>query len=407
VGHMEITGLSDRATAVTVADDRWRTTAVCLAVDLGARHDPKDAGGCAHLLEHVLMSAPTPEGPSVSEHIERLGGSSNATTGIDSLVFQAHVLTEDAPATVRRLVAAVTDPLWTQDCLDAERHAVRQELAAAQADPSDVVQDAFLADVFPGHPLGRPVGGVMAELDPLRPADLAAFHRDGLLPRRMALVAVGSMDHEALVDAARPPRGDRAIAEAEVPLQGSTPLREIAWPGDEFCWISVGGRAPSMNDPRRHAFDVLAKLLGSSPASLLYQRLRVEQGKAYAFYSWARNYLEAGVWRVMVGSETRNGPAVVDTIRRLLEEIAARGPDATALDAARRQQAVAQIMDLESPLDQALRIARETCRGGGTWSLDADLVAIGDVTADQVRSAATDLLDGLVVTVRPEGADRD
>ena len=47
-----------------------------------------------------------------------------------------------------------------------EKQAVFQELAAADADPSDVVQDAFLAHQFPGHALGRPVGGTRESVEP-------------------------------------------------------------------------------------------------------------------------------------------------------------------------------------------------------------------------------------------------
>ncbi|OAR27153.1 hypothetical protein A8W25_02470 [Streptomyces sp. ERV7] len=176
---------------IALLDERLRTTSICLAVRYGSRHDPAEHGGLAHLLEHTLMSAPLGGRPSFCEQVERLGGHANAETGLDIMLFYAQVHADDADEVARLLHQAVLRPELTDEVLDTERDAVLQELAAAQADPGDVVQDAFLSRLFPAHPLGRPVGGDVGQIRRITLPAVQEGHRTRFLTSAMTLVVTG------------------------------------------------------------------------------------------------------------------------------------------------------------------------------------------------------------------------
>ncbi|MFD0385302.1 M16 family metallopeptidase [Streptomyces stramineus] len=147
---------ADRISVVTAVDGRFRTTSVCLGVAYGARHDPADRGGLAHVLEHLLMSAPVSGVGPLAQHIERLGGSVNAETGPEQMLFSAQVDADDADEVVDLLLRAVLTPELDAATFDTERAAVLREIEAAAADPMDTVQDAFLSALFPDHPWAGP-----------------------------------------------------------------------------------------------------------------------------------------------------------------------------------------------------------------------------------------------------------
>ncbi|MFF3174750.1 M16 family metallopeptidase [Streptomyces sp. NPDC057900] len=395
--------LNGRTLLVGHTAGHWRTTSLCLAVDFGSRHDPHGEGGTAHLLEHLLMSAPVAAGRSLAEHVQRLGGSANAVTGLDRMLFQVRVLNRDAPETAALLARAVLAPVVDEDMLEAERRVVLQELAAADADPSDVVQDVFLGRIFAGHPLGRPVGGTREELLRATVSTVTGAHRDRFLRRPMRLAVVGGAPLAGLREAlAGSPLGESATG-PDWPGDGAgeprplAPGRSVNWPADGFCWLSVGGRAPAAQDPERHAYTVLADLLGANPASLLYRRLRVEHGLAYTFFAWSRAYRDTGAWRVMVGAESANGPAVLGHVHALLTGLAEHGPDPEDLAVARRQAVAALLTDTEDPAAHAQQLATATDGPGesGAEELEA-------VTADEVRRAAARLCAELTAVVRPE-----
>ena len=158
---------------ISMVDERLSTTTICLASKYGSRLDLEGQCGLAHVLEHVLMSAPVGAVPSLSEYVERLGGHANAETGLDRMLFYAQTDPDDAEEIAGLLHQAVLQPRWSEDVLEQEKRSVFQELAMAAADHSDVAQDAFLARFFPGHPMGRPVAGTKADVERCDGADEA------------------------------------------------------------------------------------------------------------------------------------------------------------------------------------------------------------------------------------------
>lgn len=362
-----------RIPVVSVVEEKLRTTSLSLTVGYGARHDPVGRGGVAHLLEHLLMSTPVAGVPSFCEYVERLGGYVNARTAPEMTQFYAQVRADDADEIAELLHTAVLAPELDAERLSDERAVVLRELATGVADPADAVQDAFLAEFFAGHDLGRPVGGVPEELAAVTVEDLRVEHATNFLTSPMVLVVVGPRVPKPLVDAPAP--GSGAVFRV-----GSTPPaparqdRLPAWPTDEsLCWVCMGAASPRTNDPDRAAYNVVAKLLGSSPSSLLYRSLRTQEGLAYSFQAWHRGYADAGVWRLLVAVDPASAPRLVEIVRELLAALATDGPTPDDLEAARRQAVMGLIRDSESPLEQANLIGARSRAGTTAWSLDDDL----------------------------------
>ncbi|GAA1096414.1 pitrilysin family protein [Kitasatospora arboriphila] len=386
-----------------------RTTSLAVALGHGARHDPAAASGTAHLLEHLVMSVPLADGVPLCEHIERLGGTCNAATGPDSLVIHAQVLDQDAERVAELVCRALLRPELTGAALDAERRVVLQELAAAAADPADTVQDAFLARLFEGHPLASPVGGRPETVERIGTEDLRAAHRTALATAPLAVAVVGGLPAGRIAAALE--AGGLPELKAVAPSGPDGPGRPgpvrpggvDAWP-DDFCWLLAGGRAPHATDPRRHAHTVLAHLLGASPASLLYARLRNEDGLAYSFRSWSRSYRDTGAWRMLAGAEPGNAPKVLDAFREVLAQTADGRAGQEAVEAAVHQAVVETVLTAESPLDRAVTLAERRALTGTDLDPDEEIAALRGVTGAQVAAAARELADGLVVVVRPEAA---
>lgn len=389
---------------ISLIDERLNTTTVCLASRYGAQQDPKGQCGLAHVLEHALMSTPVGDVPSLSEHVERLGGHANAETGLDRMLFYAQVHPDDAADVTGLLYRAVLQPQWDAGVLEQEKRAVFQELAVAAADHSDVVQDMFLAHLFPGHPLGRPVGGTRADVGRFDTASVAAAHQRRLLTAPLSVVVVGPALPKTVdpLAAGLDPQTLAAIGTVSgalpaAPPQG--PAEAVRWP-EEFTWVCAGARSVSNHDPRRPHFNMLAQLLGSSPSSLLYRRLRGEAGLAYTFQAWNRGYADTGAWRVLAGVEPGNGEAALDVIRAVLDEIAVRGPGPEDLASARRQARMQILTCVDSPLECARLLAM---RSGGfdSWTPADEVAFIDAVCADDVRRAAAEVRDGLRAVVSP------
>jgi predicted Zn-dependent peptidase len=403
-----VTGLGERDNGLSlqtkvVLNPRLQTSSLCLGVAYGSRHDTARRGGLAHVLEHLLMSAPLDGGPSFCERVESMGGIVNAETGLEHLRFYARAHADDTDEVAGLLLQAVLQPMLAQEDLDRERKVVLEELAAAEADPNDAVQDAILAALFPAHPLGLPVGGSATAIRRLSIADITGRLQSEFLSRVMTLAVVGPRPPTAFCELAKSGPAVSRWPAADVPLEPVT-APVTRWP-DEYSWICAGARSPARGDPERHAYQILATLVGSGASSLMYRRLRNEMGLAYAFHAWERGYSEAGAWRVLVGADRGNGEEILRTVRNLLGDIAEAGPTGADLAAARRQAEMRLILDAEDPMALAQLTAEHATAGEARWSVDFELAQLKGVTAQAVAGAAARVLQGLVTVVRPEGSE--
>ena len=134
-------------------------------VDSGSRDEAPTAAGSTHFLEHMLFKGtPQRSARRIAEEFDRTGGESNAVTAKEYTCYFSRCLVDDLPP--------VTDLLWDMvlhATLDAgeferERGVIIEELAMAADDPTDVLYEKFDALVYPGHPLGRPVGATKDQI---------------------------------------------------------------------------------------------------------------------------------------------------------------------------------------------------------------------------------------------------
>lgn len=395
-------GGSARFPLLAATDERLDTTSMCLVVGYGARHDPEAGGGLAHLLEHVLLSTPHDGGYSFCEYVDRLGGHANAETGLELMIYYARVHADDTERVAEALCRSVLRPSFDADVFATERDVVLQELAAAEADPSDVVQDAILAALYPRHPLGRPVGGTKAEIEALTAEMVAACHREAFLASPAALITVGPRVPAIDLAASASDLSSAAAAAEKLEVSGPTPSAP-RWPR-EFSWVCLGAPSPARGEPDRATYALLATLLGSNASSLLYRRLRNDNGLAYAFQAWDVGYTEMGAWRLLVGVNSGRGDEIVRQVHDCLDGLASTGPESEDLAAAVRQAEMRLIFDIESPLEYARLVALRTYAGTVPWSAADELTDLRAVRTGDVQRAAESVRDNLVCVVRPEGA---
>ncbi|KJK55297.1 M16 family metallopeptidase [Saccharothrix sp. ST-888] len=386
------------------------TVGVALSLGFGIRDDPPGLSGAAHLLARLVMSVPLQGGPSLSERIEQLGGTSNAMAEPESLTIHARVLTDDAPVVAGWMLDALTQPALSNEALDRERQIVAQELAVAAADPADALQSAFLDAVFPGHPLGTAVGGTPSSVERITLGPLLQVHQRALATVPLALAYVGNVQETALrkrmsplamarAGGVRPRRSPHAAV-------GRPNPSDPTWP-DGFCWLLAGAPAPAVTDPQRDGFVLLGHLLGASPASRMYQCLRDEHGLAYAFRAWTRAYSDAGFWCFLAGTDGANGPAVVQLLHAELTRLAQQGPAPADLEAAVRHARTELLQKAENGVDSAIVMASHYCVNGAVRCPEAEAARLAHVTAADVAGAAAVVADGLLVVVRPDGRARD
>jgi predicted Zn-dependent peptidase len=377
-------------------------TTVTVWLLTGSR-DEQAAFGVTHLLEHVLMQAELPgRGVRPVDAIEALGGEANAVTSREHLMMYARVPTAEAAAAADLLAASLTNPELPADVVAAERRVVCEELRLAASEPDDIVHDVFFAAAFGDHPLGRPVGGTIAAVSRLRPADLHAHRAEHVHAGRVAVVVAGGLPAEEafrLFDAG--PLGD--LPAGPPPTPGPPPPVVTAGRADlplnsDSAAVLLGGAAARLGDRRHAAYHVLMELVAGGNAALLVEEIRSRRGLSYDVWGHPTGYRDTGVWRVGFTTAPEAADEVVSLAVRLLGAQLDRGWAEPEVVAARRRVAGLVQLDLESSLEEATLLGDYALVGGDPeWTLRRHLDELEAVGAADIAACAADLLDGLVV----------
>src|SRR6266849_370490 len=152
--------LSNGIRVLTEQMPHVRSVAVGVWVETGSRYESEIRGGVSHLIEHlVFKGTATRTAEDIARTMDSVGGQMDAFTTKEHTCFYVQVLDDHLPLAVDLLTDILLRPLFNADELEREKSVVLQELKMVEDTPDDVIHDLFAAQVWSGHPLGRPILG--------------------------------------------------------------------------------------------------------------------------------------------------------------------------------------------------------------------------------------------------------
>lgn len=378
-----------------------RSASLGFWVQNGSRDEDPIRYGSTHFLEHLLFKGTTTRSAlDIAASFDAIGGDHNALTGKELTCYYARVRDRDAPMTVEILtdmiVASVLDP----GEFETERGVILEELAMASDDPEDVAHERFAELVYPGHALGRAIGGTPDTINAVTRAHVLEHYRATYDPASIVFTAAGGVDHDDIVarltaalansgwlDAGAP----AARRSAEAAAITYAPGQSITLKPTEQENIVLGVPGISRSDPRKYAASVLHAVFGSGMSSRLFQEVRENRGLAYSVYSFGDAYSDAGAFGMYVGCQPGKAAEAVRVMRGEFERLAADGITADELARGIGQVTGAAALGLEDSYARMNRLGRSEIGIGEFSSLDASIQAIEAVTADDVRALAGEL----------------
>ena len=371
-----------------------RTLALVVAVEGGARWEPKNRSGWSHLLEHmVFKGAGEMSARQIVERIEAEGGSINAATGYERTSFEVRGLAGSLPLAMQVVSDLLFRPTLSEAEIEREKDVVGQEIAEAWDTPDDHVFEMAQTKAFAGQSLGRPILGSVASLGPADRSAVADWRARLYSPDRMAVAVSGAVDESELLALTERWFGAEAATPAERPRSARF-VGGTAKLGRRIEQANLVLQLPgvSATDPDLPAMRILTEILGGGMASRLFQSAREERGLAYAIDAYHEPYADVGVLGIYGGcAADRAGDLArvcADEVRSLAED----GPTEDELARARTVLTAGLWMSDESPMSRAGRIAAQTLIHGRPVSSEDLAVAMTAVDREGVRQAARRLL---------------
>lgn len=366
---------------------------------VGAKDDPRERSGFAHLFEHLMFKA-TRNMPS--EQMDRLtedvGGYNNAVTRDDYTAYYEYVPAAHLQALLFAEADRMSSLVVDAASLESERSVVRDELTrSTTARPYGNLLSKYLsASEYSVHPYARSAIGNLADLDAATLGEVRAFHRMYYRPDNAVLVVSGNFDPVSLnkwIDKYFGPLGSPASpvprTTADEPARKAATVYTVRDRNTPLPAVFMSWHAP----PNRHedvsALMVLNTVLGSGDASRLSRALVQNAGLARSVESSLDTKEQTGnlVVRAFLGATSdvqQAQNAIAETVAGL-----ARNLISTAeLERAKAQLVTSALRERETAEGKAEALALGVMIDGDPGAADRRLSEIATVTADDVRKVA-------------------
>lgn len=276
-------------------------------------------------------------------------------------------------------------------------------------EPADKVHDVLAGAMYGDHPLGRPIIGTAPVIDGVPIPDVAAFHDERYVPSNMVVAAAGRIDHERIVALAErafvTSNGARPPAPFEPAPDAARPNVSFYAKETEQYHLCLGAPGLARSDPRRFALRVLDTLFGGSSSSRLFQEVREKRGLAYAVYSYASQYLDAGQVAIYVGTRPDNVAEALEVIGAELRRLGEQPIGHDEIERAKENVKGRTVLSMESTMARMNRLGGAVAADMPVLTIDEVLAAIDAVTQDDLTELARELFAPERLSAAGVGAD--
>jgi len=386
--------------------------AFCIGVwiNTGSRDEGRGEDGLCHFLEHmVFKGTKTRSAFEISQSIEKVGGSLDAFTTRECVCIYAQVLEDHRQLAIDLLGDMILNPTFPDDQVVLERQVVLEEIGDVLDAPDDLIHDLFAAEIFPNHPLGRPILGSPETVSEFNRTKLRRFAAKHFRTSNVVVAIYGDMDKKQI----------RRLADESFTLPNG-PVKRIGSKVGSFRparrqvrrklhhqHICIGGPAYSYHDEKRYPALVLTTLLGGGMSSRLFQRIREELGIAYSVFTYADAARDAGLMGTYVSVKPSNAGRAIHEVFNEFEKIRKGGVTKAEVEDNKEQLKGRILLGLEASSSKMMRMARNETNYGRQVNESELVRKINRVTMDDVMAVAEEALDpgkNTVVSLGPSSA---
>ncbi|OJT17766.1 peptidase M16 [Archangium sp. Cb G35] len=364
----------------------------------GLRYETQENNGLTTLLGRSLTrGTPSHDAEEISHLIDSFAGSLSGQGGRNSVGLRGEFLSRHFQAAFRLFADCLLNPSFPEAEVARERALLLQDILTREDKPSGVAFDLFGRTLFHTHPYRLSSLGEQSSVEKLGPDALRAYHAAYMDPSQLTLTVVGDVRTDEVLALAHEAFGasrGRAAPPPEVrpeppPESSRSAKKQLARAQSHLV---LGFQGVRVNDPRRHALEVLSTLL-SGQGGRLFVELRDKRSMAYSVSSFSIEGVDPGYFAVYMGTSPEKVEAALAGIREELARVRDEPIPEAELARAKQHLIGTHEIGLQRNGARAALLALDACYGLGQENFLHYAERVAAVTAEDVRAVARQLID--------------
>jgi len=289
---IEKTKLSNGLEVWMVRQSELPIVSLNLVLKSGGTNEPEDKTGLANMTASLLDDGTeTRSAVDISNKLQSIGASLNASSGWDSTNVSLQTLTKNLDEALAVYADVVTNPSFPEKELESLRGRSIVGLKQQKANPGAIANVVYSKILYGDHPYGR--DNTEKTLRAIKREDLVRFYESTYIPNNGVLIVVGDVDKTSLTAKLEKAFGGWKSGTAlngQLPATRSlekTGIYLVDRPNSAQSVISIGQIGVDRSNPDYFPIVVMNSILGSGITSRISMNLREDKGYTYgAGSSW-------------------------------------------------------------------------------------------------------------------------
>ena len=315
---------------------------VAAFVRAGAALDGEQMGLASMTGDGLLFGTEKLSKKAVEDTFEFVGANLEASVASDYSVLSMSSANKDLGELLPVFADLLTKPGFDAGEFDKHQTRTLARLQQRRESPRAVIGDYFDRAMFGNQGYGNPVSGTQTSVGALKPAHLAAFHRDWYQPDNVAVVVVGDFGTPDMIARLEKQFGAwQGKSRSRPAAKGALRQRDgnqvvIVNKGDarESTFL-IGGAGITRSNPDYVPLQVINTVLGGRFTSWLNDELRVNSGLTYGASSRFNALADAGTFAISTFTKTDTTEAAMDLALDTYQRLWTRGIDKETLESAK------------------------------------------------------------------------
>jgi len=400
-----INTLQNGINVITIKKDT-QLTAIHAAINIGSLFEREDEKGIAHFIEHMLFKGTkNKNNEELNNDLEQRGGEYNAYTDYNATVYSITALSEELEPSVEILADMLQNSIFVEEELEKERGVILAEIRTSKDDIEDLSFVRVNELAFKKSPLRFDTIGKEKTVKNFSREQLINFYEKYYVPNNCYLSIVSPLDHEVVIEiiekyfskwSEKDFERERVIAEDNHPCKKTTHKKDI-----EQSTIVYAYTFHNLNREEELALKILNHKFGESSNSILFRRLREEEGLAYDVYTHLdmTKYVKTLYVYTAVSKESVNEALALidDSIEKIKNEEIVFDDSTVAIMKKVLKTAVAST--LEDSTDLGNYVLHQTLDGESIYEFVDDMRDMEDIKKEHIYNVARKVLSNPTIHI--------
>ncbi len=434
IEHIEQISLPNGIRVVLEPMPYVKTAAFGVFVGVGSVCETKENNGISHMIEHMLFKGTeTKSAKELADITARLGDTANAYTGKEYTAYYGVTVAEELFKLMEVLADMLQHSVFDRKALSKEKGVICEEIDMYNNSPDDFVHELAQKRAWQGHPLAFQISGTKGVVRGMTREKILTFYKREYRPERMVLSVAGAFDKKRVVEYLTElfcPGGQGAAVslkksglapdkrygkyhddKAGAKKQGAELMTETTEPSvqdrpaaeytrnfsksyQDTSQLHMNLLFPGISylDERRHIATVFQSVFGGSNNSLLFQKIREEEGLAYSVYSYGCPYAKEGLVHIDAVTAPNQAETVFDYALEVCDTMREQTVSEETLATHKALIRTEAILSKESVQSRMEGNGRSVLLRGRVISQEEELKMIEAVTAEDIREFARQVL---------------